>query len=234
MKEFLKKEIWRTILLWIFLIIEFSPHHRVPFLSNLLGFWKALYIMVSDKRWAHKIYSETTSHCFNLKFCQTNKRLFDISNQLPILQRYYSYFKCIFLSFNFWKGQAFPRKAILMSRGKISPSNLLTFFTIQLLGRGRRWHRTKFGAEDYMSLGAKQDLFIPKCIFKIIINTKLSLSIIACTMIFYVRHHSGMLCSVLSNIFTLLSLNDVMDKSLVFWNIEHNVSVYLFLWHWQW
>ena len=53
--------------------MDFHPHHCVPFLNNLLGFWKALYIMVSDKRWAHKIYSETTSYCFNLKFCQTNK-----------------------------------------------------------------------------------------------------------------------------------------------------------------
>ena len=54
-------------------LIEFMHHHYKLFLSNLLGFRKALYIMVSDRRWAHKIYSETTSYCFNLKFCQTNK-----------------------------------------------------------------------------------------------------------------------------------------------------------------
>ena len=37
---------------------------------------KALYIMVSDKRWAHKIYSKTTSHCFNLKEKQKTFRYF--------------------------------------------------------------------------------------------------------------------------------------------------------------
>ena len=65
-------EIRKQIFLWLF-VPGFIHHHCEPFLSNLLGFQKALYIMVSDKRWAHKIYSETTSYCFNLKFCQTNK-----------------------------------------------------------------------------------------------------------------------------------------------------------------
>ena len=53
------------------------------FLRNLFGFPQTLYIMVSDKRWANRIYSETTSHCFNLKFCQKNKTLrYSLTNHI--------------------------------------------------------------------------------------------------------------------------------------------------------
>ena len=56
---------------------------KIYFLRNLFGFPQTLYIMVSDKRWANRIYSETTSHCFNLKFCQKNKTLrYSLTNHI--------------------------------------------------------------------------------------------------------------------------------------------------------
>ena len=67
-----------------FILDENHPNTKyIFFLRNLFGFPQTLYIMVSDKRWANRIYSETTSHCFNLKFCQKNKTLtYSLTNQI--------------------------------------------------------------------------------------------------------------------------------------------------------